>query len=49
VAHIAASLGGGGHKAAAGCDMELSLEEAIKMVVPLVEEALACCTSSTFS
>jgi len=49
VALIAASLGGGGHKAAAGCDMELPLEDAIKRVVPLVEETLACCTSSTFS
>ncbi len=49
VAVVAATLGGGGHKAAAGCDMELSLAEAIKKVVPLVEEILACYTSSTCS
>lgn len=49
VAAIASSLGGGGHKAAAGCDLFCSTVEAVKQVVPLVEEALACSTSSTDS
>ena len=49
VAAIASSLGGGGHEAAAGCDLSCSVEEAVKQVVPLVEEALACSTFSTDS
>ena len=49
VAAIAASLGGGGHKAAAGCDLDLSLDAAVERVIPLVEEALSCCLSSTCS
>ncbi len=49
VAAIASSLGGGGHKAAAGCDLDFTLEEAVEKVIPVVEEALVCCPSSTCS
>ena len=49
VAAIAFSLGGGGHKAAAGCDLALSMDEALEKVIPVVEEALVCCLSSTCS
>ncbi len=49
VAVIASSLGGGGHKAAAGCDLSCSTVEAVERVVPLVEGALACSTCSTDS
>jgi phosphoesterase RecJ-like protein len=49
VAVVASSLGGGGHKAAAGCDLPCSTMEAVERVVPLVEEALACSTFSTDS
>ena len=46
VASLASALGGGGHRAAAGCDLSFSLEEAVERVIPLVEEALDCYPSS---
>lgn len=49
VASIASSLGGGGHRAAAGCDLSLSLDEAVDKVISVVEETLVCCPSSTCS
>lgn len=39
---IAAQLGGGGHKAAAGCSYEGTLEETIEAIVALSAKALGC-------
>ena len=41
VQKVAASFGGGGHKAAAGCTVPLPLAEAKKKIVEMLEEAVA--------
>jgi phosphoesterase RecJ-like protein len=43
VAEVARAFGGGGHKNAAGCNFETSLEEAEEL---LVEEMRRCLESS---
>ncbi len=40
VAKIALSFGGGGHRAASGCDLDMSLEEAQEQVISFVEKVL---------
>jgi len=39
VANIAASLGGGGHKRASGCTLNMNLDEAVDVVLKKLEEA----------
>lgn len=41
VAAIAAQVGGGGHKAAAGFSLEGTIDDAFERVMPLIEQALA--------
>jgi phosphoesterase RecJ-like protein len=41
VAQIALSFGGGGHKAASGCDLDVGLEEAQEQVISFVEKVLS--------
>jgi phosphoesterase RecJ-like protein len=41
VAEICLKFGGGGHEHAAGCTMEMSMEESIPLMIKAVEDALA--------
>ncbi len=49
VAGVASRLGGGGHRAAAGCDLSWTISEAVERVVSLLEETLTCLPFSTGS
>jgi phosphoesterase RecJ-like protein len=46
VSVIARRFGGGGHKAAAGCNVEGSLKDALPVVKAAICEALACDVSA---
>jgi phosphoesterase RecJ-like protein len=41
VSRIAVSLGGGGHKTAAGCNLHKGIEDATEQVISLLKQALA--------
>jgi bifunctional oligoribonuclease and PAP phosphatase NrnA len=43
VAELLAPLGGGGHKMAAGCTMDMPFETAKRMVLPRLQQALSSC------
>ena len=45
VGQIAASLGGGGHKMAAGCTMVGSMEDVLRQVLDILERELSDCSS----